>query len=138
MPNHFKIIAICAFCIIGLSSNSYSQPRLSHKDGRVVSNEEYARSIIKKALANSDCKSNKGFFSDTLVKSKAGAIKFAEKVAINIYGKDQINGERPFDAFQIDGWWYVAGTLPEDSLGGVFEIVFSAMNYHIIYIAHGK
>ena len=45
------------------------------------------------------------------VPDEATAVKLAEKALTKIYGKRQIDSEKPFTANLADGIWHVAGTL---------------------------
>ena len=67
------------------------------------------------------------------------AIDFAISKLDSVYGKEQINSEKPFAISLIENkFWYVTGTLPEGYLGGVAEILFSKYDGKILYLIHGK
>lgn len=66
------------------------------------------------------------------------AIKIAVAVWIPIYGKEQIEGEKPYQAVLKDGVWYVTGFLPEGWLGGVAEAEIAKDDGRILRISHGK
>ena len=77
------------------------------------------------------------------------AVHVAEAVLIPVYGKKQIESERPFTAKLNHGVWTIAGTLrcPDgkggfapDSLcdGGVAVIQISKDDAHIVSMTHGK
>ena len=72
------------------------------------------------------------------VPDKETAVKIAEAVWISIYGKEQIEKEKPYKAFLKEGVWYIEGSLPEGWLGGVAEAEISKNDGHIIRISHGK
>ncbi|MGH7253228.1 MAG: NTF2 fold immunity protein, partial [Nitrospiraceae bacterium] len=55
---------------------------------------------------------------DGFVPDKETAIRIAEAVLIPIYGKENIERQRPFNATQIQGVWIVEGTLPADAMVG--------------------
>ena len=57
---------------------------------------------------------------DTIIQNKETAIKIAEAILFNIYGEDNIKGERPYDVEFIDGHWILNGTLSEGWIGGTF------------------
>jgi len=83
---------------------------------------------------------NKGYMPDDGVVSNAEtAIKIAETVWLPIYG-DSIYSTQPFNAVYNakEQCWYVSGTLPENTLGGVPEIKINKMDGQILYISHGK
>ncbi|OFW86393.1 MAG: hypothetical protein A2794_01455 [Alphaproteobacteria bacterium RIFCSPHIGHO2_01_FULL_40_8] len=66
------------------------------------------------------------------------AIKIAVAVWIPIYGKDEIEKEKPYKATLKDGIWHVTGFLPEGWLGGVAEAEIAKDDGRIIRISHGK
>jgi hypothetical protein len=75
------------------------------------------------------------------------AIARAEAVLIPIYGKKQIEGERPFTASLKGDVWTVWGTLhcPDgkgglttDCLGGVAVVKIAKGNGRILHMEHGK
>lgn len=72
------------------------------------------------------------------------ATRIAEAVWLPIYGKDTIDGERPFHAKRVGDLWYVEGSLPPGSdprdtpVGGVAEITIHAKTGKIVRVSHGK
>ena len=66
------------------------------------------------------------------------AIAVAEPMLFNIYGKDNIIRQRPYEAYLVFGFWYIMGTLPKDSKGGTFEIIIEASTSRVIDVNHGK
>jgi hypothetical protein len=73
-----------------------------------------------------------------LLTTQAMAIAVVEPMLFNIYGKRNISEQRPYEVYLINGFWYVAGTLPQDYLGGTFEIILDAKDSRVIYLSHGK
>jgi len=69
---------------------------------------------------------------------KAEAIKIAVKEWERIFGKEKIDGEKPYQAILKDGIWYVSGSLPRGSKGGVAEAEIRKKDGLIISIKHGK
>lgn|SRR6266568_4539693 len=72
------------------------------------------------------------------VPDEATAIRVAEKVLIPIYGKKQIESERPFTAKLVGNVWEVWGYLPPTMDGGVAEVRIDKRNGRILKISHGK
>ena len=66
------------------------------------------------------------------------AIKIAVTVWLPIYGKKQIEKEKPYKATLKDGTWYVNGSLPKGWVGGVLEAEISKDDGRIIRVSHGK
>ena len=75
----------------------------------------------------------KGFVSD-----RETAIRIAEAVWIQIYGKECIEREKPFRATLVEGIWYVTGTLPGDMEGGVAMAKISQKDGRIITVIHSQ
>lgn len=73
-----------------------------------------------------------------LLADKNIAVAVAEPMLFNIYGKDNIMRQRPYEVYLVFGFWYVAGTLPKDSEGGTFEIIIEASTSRVIGVNHGK
>ena len=67
------------------------------------------------------------------------AIRIAIAVWSPIYGKDQIESEKPYKVILKDGVWYVSGSLPKGwKAGGVAEAEIDKNDCRIIRISHGK
>jgi len=96
--------------------------------------EEHAKTEILKALKDSTTKP----FYDTLIVDRQTAIAMVEPILFKVYGKNQIIEQRPYEAYLIDGYWYISGTLSKGSLGGTFEIIFSANDGRVIRLTHYK
>ena len=83
---------------------------------------------------------NKGYMPDEgVVPNEETAIKIAETIWFPIYG-DGIYSKQPFKAVYNtkEKCWYVSGTLPENTIGGVPEIKINKTDGKIVYINHGK
>lgn len=74
-----------------------------------------------------------GYFPD-----EETAIKIAVAVWMPIYGKDEIEKEKPYKAVLRDGIWYVSGSLPSGYVGGVAEAEIAKDDGRILRINHGK
>ena len=75
------------------------------------------------------------------------AVKVAEAVLVPVYGKKQIESERPFTATLKNDVWTVEGTLrcPDgkggvttDCDGGVAVVRISKRDARVLYMLHGK
>jgi hypothetical protein len=73
-----------------------------------------------------------------LIKDSIIAIKVAEPILFNIYGKKHIIDEMPYEIYLMKNYWVIQGTLPENSKGGTFIIILNAKNAEVIKISHGK
>lgn len=72
------------------------------------------------------------------VPDEASAIQIAEKVLLPIYGRKQIESERPFTARLNGNVWMVNGNLPKGRVGGVAEVKIDKRNGRVLRIIHGK
>ena len=96
---------------------------------------ETAKSELKDALTN---KKNTKLKVDKVIADKQTAIAVSEPILFKVYGKDQIIKERPYEVYQINGYWVLNGTLPEKMLGGGFLIILSAKDGQVIKLTHYK
>src|SRR5687768_5307324 len=64
---------------------------------------------------------------DTLINNKETATAVAEAILFNIYGKDNIVEQRPYNSQLIKGHWIISGNLPEEMVGGVFLIIINSL-----------
>jgi hypothetical protein len=70
----------------------------------------------------------------TILDSEEKAIKFAETILFDTYGKKKIKSERPYEIYSIDNYWVISGTLPKGMSGGTFLIIFNARDGKVIRI----
>lgn len=75
---------------------------------------------------------------DGYVPDEKTAIAIAIAVWNPIYGKEKIEGEKPFRANLKNGVWMVTGSLPKGMNGGVAEADISKDDGRILRIIHGK
>ena len=95
-------------------------------------------SAVAQASAPADAqrasyKPPKGFVPD-----EQAAISIAVAVWTPIYGKEQVESERPFKASLRDGVWHVTGTLPEGWRGGTAIAEISQESGCILSVTHQK
>ena len=72
------------------------------------------------------------------VPDEKAAIEIAVKAWIPIYGKENIENEKPYHANLKNGIWRVTGSLPENFDGGVAEATISQKDGRILKIIHGQ
>jgi hypothetical protein len=78
-------------------------------------------------------KPEQGYVSD-----EETAIQIAVAVWIPIYGKGEIESQKPYNAVLMDEIWYVTGSLPEGWLGGVAEAEIAKDDGRILRMSHDE
>lgn len=96
---------------------------------------ELAQKRLEKILADSSYVLVRG---DTLIKNEKCAVMMAEAVLFQFYGEDKIRNEQPYEAYLIDGYWVIGGTLPDGMDGGNFEVIINAMDGRFIHLGHSR
>lgn len=75
---------------------------------------------------------------EMFVSDEQTAINIALKTWIPVYGKEKIEGEKPFHANLKNGIWTVTGSLPEGYDGGVAEAEISQKDGKVLKVIHGQ
>lgn len=75
---------------------------------------------------------------DGFVPNEQTAIQIAIAVWTPIYGKEQIEKQKPYKAWLKDGIWHVAGHLPENMAGGVAIAEIQKSDAKVVRVSHGK
>jgi len=122
----YLLVIFLAFTI-----NSYSQNK------RTILGIKYAKEELDAVLAKKpghNVVDNK----ELIVKDSNTAIKIAEAILFEIYGKENIEEQKPYEKYLIKNYWVISGTLPEGSKGGTFLIIINAKNSQVLKITHGK
>ncbi len=127
---HHKYLLIPIFILtINLS---YSQENNDH--WRI--SKEQAKSIVNETLKDSTTHNVIG--KESILTTDKKVIEFAEIILFDIYGKKNIERQKPYDIFQIDKYWLISGTLSKGIIGGTFMMIIDSRNYKIIRLTHGK
>jgi len=98
----------------------------------------YGLTLLAPRLFGQDAQLKKDYVPDSDT-----AVKIAEAVLVPVYGKKQVESERPFRAKLKDGVWTVRGTLhcpdaAEVCTGGVAVVEISKKDASVISMRHGK
>lgn len=75
---------------------------------------------------------------DKIISNKSAAIRFAEMIFLERFGKGGLRRNLPLQAVKYKGYWLVTGTLPVGAVGGTATIIFSENNCKIIELSHYK
>ncbi|OGS69964.1 MAG: hypothetical protein A3F91_11570 [Flavobacteria bacterium RIFCSPLOWO2_12_FULL_35_11] len=109
---------------------------LQAQESKIKSDELiHAEQLLDYALKN---KSERKIMESPLIPKKENAINYAENILFELYGKENIIKEKPYQIHLINDYWIITGTLPKDWVGGVFEMVFDSWNGKILILEHGK
>lgn len=73
-----------------------------------------------------------------IIKNESQFLSIIEPILFDIYGKDRIIDERPYEVYFVKNYWIISGYLPPNVLGGVFMAIMDARNCEIIRIEHGE
>jgi hypothetical protein len=107
------------------------------KNDRTILGKSYAEKELKLALT--DVTQHNVIDNKTkIIKDSLTAINVAEPILFSIYGKDNIRKQRPYEAYFVNNYWVICGTLPKNYKGGTFLIIIDSRNSKIIKITHGK
>jgi hypothetical protein len=71
-------------------------------------------------------------------KNKEMVISYAELILFDMYGKENIERQKPYTIDYVDNHWIVRGNLPISLKGGTFLIILEAHTGRILKISHGK
>ena len=99
--------------------------------GKMYAEEELAAALLGKGHNLVDDKA-------ILIKDSVTAVAIVEPVLFNIYQKENILGQRPYEVYHLDHYWVVSGTMPKESLGGTFLVIIDDRNGKLLRITHGK
>ncbi|MFB9078813.1 YbbC/YhhH family protein [Flavobacterium procerum] len=99
---------------------------------------EVAERELKDALNESSIKQNIVDGKELTIKNKNTAIEVAEPILFEIYGESHIKDQKPYEAYLIDNYWVINGTLPIGMVGGGFLIIIDARDSKVLKVTHYK
>jgi len=102
-------------------------------------NREYAISELQNALKNNRTipESEIDYTAKPIPDSKS-AVNIAEKILFEVYGKDNIKEQRPYNLVLQNGYWILNGTRQKPMIGGEFLIIMNSKDGKIIELIHGE
>ena len=124
----FTLSALLVGLLVGVPSHG------QNLGTRSTLGETHAREQVQQVTKTAP----KAPFPKPLLASKALAIATMEPLLYSRYGQAQIRQQRPYEAYLINGFWYLAGTLPKDMDGGTFEVIVEAQNGRVWQMTHSK
>jgi hypothetical protein len=120
---NLRIIMVLILCSI------FSISVLAANDQEIA----WARSLIAEGKKADAYHPQNGYVPD-----EQTAIGIAVSVWAPIYGKEQIEKQKPYSALLVNGYWVVSGSLPENMVGGVAQAVIEKKTGQVIYVIHSK
>jgi hypothetical protein len=87
-------------------------------------------------MAGKNVSPNGYFPKNGFVPDERTAIAIAEAVFIPIYGKEQIDSEKPLKGKLKNGIWTVQGSLPKGWDGGNAVVTIARQNGRIVFVTH--
>ena len=118
--------------IIGILISTNLQAQVSEKKSDDL---KHAEQLLEYALKN---KTDRIEMKFKLIPKKENATNYAEIILFELYGKEKIESEKPYQIHLINDYWIITGTLPKGMRGGVFELVFDSFNGKVLILEHGK
>lgn len=107
------------------------------KSERIILGEKYAKSELEKTL-NPKNEHNVIDNKSLIITNKETAVKIAETILFEIYGKKNIENQKPYEIYKFENFYVILGTIPKNSVGGTFIIIIDGTNSKILKISHGK
>ena len=99
--------------------------------------EKWARQELKSAL-NDTIERNMLKYLFTILDTKEKAVKFAEQILFDIFGKQDIELQKPYSVYFIEDYWIINGSMPTGMKGGTFLIIINSRDCQVIKLNHGK
>jgi hypothetical protein len=132
--------ALFYICACGSTQSSLSETKQNRSqttsNAPVVVNQADSSEATQTNRRNSNPANYK--LKDGYVPDEQTAIAIAVAVWTPIYGKDKIEGEKPYKAQLKNGVWTVTGSLPEGFDGGVAEADIAKDDGCILRVIHGQ
>ena len=128
MKNLFLLILTLIF-----SNNSFSQD----SNNRTYLGKKNAEYELKEVIANNKLH-NIINSSDKIIKSNEILVKIVEPILFEIYGKNNIEKQKPYEINDFENYYVMNGTLEKGNIGGTFLLIIDKRNSQILKITHGK
>lgn len=131
MKIRFVITAIFIF-------QSFSMPIFAQEsDDRIYLGKKNADYQLSEVITNNKLH-NIINSENQIIKSEETLIKIIEPILFDIYGKENIERQKPYEINDFEDYYVVNGTLEKGRRGGVFLIIIDKRNAQILKITHGK
>jgi hypothetical protein len=123
------ILLLCCFTItVGCAQN---------RSERSILGLEVAKTALAEALSN---RKSANIIDNVrlIIRDSSTAVAVAEPILFDLYGKENIVRQRPYEIYHINNYWVISGALPNGTLGGTFLIITDDRNAAVVKIVHEK
>ena len=128
--NHIFLSLSFVFLLFNYSCGQDSKNRISLS-------REAAEYQLKEVLANNKLH-NIINSKDKIIKNQETLISVIEPILFDIYGKENIEDQKPYRINDFENYYVVNGTLDKNYVGGTFLIIIDNRNAQILKMTHGK
>ena len=119
----FLILISILSCNKEIKTPSFEKIKLSEKEVLKEINDSTLHNAIGK---------------DEIITDDKIAISIVEPLLFSVYGKENIVKQRPYKIGKVQNYWVISGSLPKQTIGGVFEIIIDSKNGKIVRLTHGE
>lgn len=117
------------------SNDSLNTPIITDKTNKAFLGSDIAKKILERFTKDTTSNLLRG---EVLINDKLQLISIAEPILFNIYGRELILEERPYEIYLFGDYWIMLGTLKGDTMGGTFSFAINRKTCEVIGISHGK
>ncbi len=128
--NHIFLSLAFVFLLFNYSCGQDSK-------NRIALSKEAAEYQLKEVLANNKLH-NIINSKDKIIKNQETLISVIEPILFDIYGKKNIEDQKPYGINDFGNYYVVNGTLDKNYIGGTFLIIIDKRNAQILKMTHGK
>lgn len=104
---------------------------------RIGLSKEAAEYQLKEVLVNNKLH-NIINSKDKIIKNQETLISVIEPILFDIYGKKNIEYQKPYKINDFENYYVVNGTLDKNFVGGTFLLIIDKRNAQILKMTHGK
>lgn len=130
----YKTVVLFAMCLF--SGCNLESKKCEQIDSQENDKIEY---ILKDSLSSKDYASYDGYNpKDGFIATPEQVVKIAEVALSKIYGKENIEKQKPFSINLENGIWLIEGYSEDGYDGGVVYMEIKKNNGEILKVIHGK
>jgi hypothetical protein len=132
MKSNVYTLVLIPLCLCALSCSQHKQvAQVENAQPKSKTEILSKKSESANTLSATDLQPKKQYVAD-----EQTAIAIAVAIWVPIYGKAQIESEKPYKATLINGVWIVKGSLPEGYDGGTAVAEISQEDGRILKVIH--